>query len=268
MASIIDQLSVLQKISSLRLLEDQPVQQDLRLSDDARQKSETIVQQAMQNWQEVLDDERLDSSASRQQVAEIFRSAQQSLHEVLTQAQLKRLDQIAWQQRGPFAFHDPDLIAALQLTSEQRLKIREAIDADRPGQLDSHGPPHDFPPLDDHGPGRFGPSSRGKSKDRWGHAPEPPHDGHGPLDHGPYGAGGPEFGSHGRGGPGSKHYRGHNGPGCGGDDEYPDMWTRWQHTIKNIRAVLTPEQQAKWAAIVGEPFADHWHHGAPTDEPH
>jgi hypothetical protein len=48
--------------------------------------------------------------------------------------QLKRLQQIAWQQRGPFALGDAEVAEALELTADQKETIRTLTEQVRPGR--------------------------------------------------------------------------------------------------------------------------------------
>ncbi|HEY8504103.1 MAG TPA: protein kinase [Gemmataceae bacterium] len=72
--------------------------------------------------------ERVRLELAREQEAEVQR--------LLTPEQLIRFRQLAVQHRGPFAFTDPDVVAKLELTAEQRKRVREILN----NQLGPVGP--------------------------------------------------------------------------------------------------------------------------------
>ena len=231
---IVDELAALQRFAPLMLLADTRVQQDLGLSTAAAEQIDTILV-GLAADSDLAESRGLPTSAAAQhRTAELLRTTEKEITSVLAAEQLDRLHQIAWQQRGPFAFLSSELGTELNLTSQQRDEIRDAIertrprpggpDNDRPGGPGrgghgpgSHGP--GGPPPDD----RFGPEGRGprtlgrESGDRFGFGPS----GEGPGGRGPDGpahepgeprgpmAGGRGPGGHGPGG----HRPGGHGPG-------------------------------------------------------
>jgi hypothetical protein len=185
---MVDELSVLEAFAPLVLLNDERVQAELSLDDKQ-------VVQINAIFAELTDDIQHDSEgaeviadavgAGSPPGSDQLRSAKDQIVALLTPDQAKRLDQIALQQRGPFAFRQPAVIAALGLTGEQREQIARVMQEERPrppkheglhhgpGGPRDHGPRHHVPP--DHGP----PHEHGDGPPHHG----PPHPG--PPDHGP-----------------------------------------------------------------------------------
>ncbi len=86
------------------------------------------------------------AAANRQQQVEKGRARDRALAQVLRPEQRVRLRQISLQVRGSSSFLDPDVADALQLTSEQKRRVRE-IDGEarafRPGRKPRGRNPHD-----------------------------------------------------------------------------------------------------------------------------
>src|SRR5262249_61505727 len=82
----------------------------------------------------------------KQWFLELLREHEQAIAGLLTPAQQVRLKQIALQQMGARAFQEPEVVARLKLTAEQRARIREL--EGRPG----FGPPPGPPPGPAPGP--------------------------------------------------------------------------------------------------------------------
>jgi serine/threonine protein kinase/gas vesicle protein len=128
------------------LLTDRAVQDDLKLSADARTRLAAVLSD--------IHDHHLDSSPrhndsppggndrSRQLLREM-RGHETAIAEILSPAQLARLGQIALQFRGAEALQEPEVVAALNLSREQRTQLR-SICGPRPGR--HHGPGHDSEP--------------------------------------------------------------------------------------------------------------------------
>jgi serine/threonine protein kinase len=247
---ILRELTVLQREMQMDLLSNAQVLDDLGFPDDTRDVLKEILQKSREERDRVSR-ETQGSDSRRHRYVEIAEDREAKLSLVLTDAQWKRLRQISIQTQGLFAFKEPEIVRELQLTSEQRLAIRE-IESDvftvsmrMPG---GRPPP---PPHDDDGrrsPGPHGPP---------GHPPDgpPPHDddkwiepldGHRPP-HGPGGPGGPGRGGPPPGGPGPR-----------------DMGWRIRmgrkESVERVLKLLTEEQVRRWNDLVGKPFTG-WDEG-------
>jgi hypothetical protein len=196
---MVDELSVLEAFAPLILLTDERMQEELALDDEQVTQIETIFAQLTDdesNENESAGTSADDAGPGSPPGSDQLRSAKDQIVALLTPDQAKRLDQIALQQRGPFAFRQPAVIAALGLTGEQREQIAQVIHEERPRPPKhrgfDHGPhgfgdrgPRDHGPPD-HGPRNHGPGDDGPPHEFGGDGPHehgPPD--HGPRDHGP-----------------------------------------------------------------------------------
>jgi len=128
---ILSDLAVLQGGARLDLLRRPDVKADLQangidLTPDQQTKLEKLDRQWKENmpdWRKLTPDER------QQRLREEAHAKEAALEQVLTPLQQQRLGQIALQLKpGLLAFHDPDVAANLNLTSDQieRLRTMEA----------------------------------------------------------------------------------------------------------------------------------------------
>ncbi len=204
---IVDELSALQRFAPLMLLADARVQQDLGLSATAGDQIDTLlIGLAADSDPETGGSQPQTAEARQHQTAELLRSTEQEITRVLTSEQLQRLHQIAWQQRGPFAFLSSEIATALALSGDQREQIRRAIERDRPGPGDPHRPGPGGPDGPG-GPGGPGHKPPGPPPDgfrhglRSGDSPNASNDERKPAREFGRGPGGPPPNDHGPGGP-------------------------------------------------------------------
>jgi hypothetical protein len=121
---IIGDLAVLQGAGQFFLLNDPLVLDELHLSDEQREELTALRQQREQEREEMFDAfHRLSSEEKRQNFVKLARANEEAVRKILKTEQLGRFQQIALQARGPMAFHDADVVAALNLTPEQLQKI-------------------------------------------------------------------------------------------------------------------------------------------------
>jgi serine/threonine protein kinase len=128
------------------LLTDRAVQDDLKLSPEAR----TRVSAALSDIREFPPGPSLHRSPpsasgddrSRKVLREM-RAHETAIAGILSPAQLDRLRQIALQVRGTEALQEPEVVAALNLNGEQRAQLR-SLCGPHPGR--HHGPGHDSEP--------------------------------------------------------------------------------------------------------------------------
>jgi hypothetical protein len=105
-------------------LTQESIQNELRLSDTQVQR---IVQLAGKRREVRMGSHRLSRSEWDARVRELL-AEEKSLTDDLRPEQAVRLQQIAWQQRGPFAFTDPEVGEALQLTVEQLETVHAIVE--------------------------------------------------------------------------------------------------------------------------------------------
>jgi serine/threonine protein kinase len=121
---IIADLAMMQGDRNLFLLSQPGVLDDLRLTPEKRDLVADLVDQLVdQRHEEFRDFRRLTPEQRSQRFREQARANMQAVSEILTEEQVRRLGQIALQLRGPAAFRDPEVVARLKLTAEQRYRI-------------------------------------------------------------------------------------------------------------------------------------------------
>jgi hypothetical protein len=218
--SIVSDLTEIQGALSHMLLRRGDVQADLKLSDEQRDS----LAPRLDRWSERF--EKLFSLPPDQRIprqAELARSEQAELAEILFASQLKRLEQIALQIRGSRVFENPEVIAALKLTPEQQSKLRQIEQEEFAGRFGLGRRP-----VPD------GPGGRGRG------SPDDPFRRPGGEGGFPERAGGE--GGRGRGPRGPEGFRG------------PEFDRIHKQVMEKMLAVLTPEQLKTWNQLIGEPF--------------
>ncbi len=123
---LVADLAALQGAPLEALISDPAVQEELKLKDAER----AALNEQLQRWtalrQQMSRDLRGQSSEQRRKkFAAQARAEEAYFSSVLTEKQMRRLRQISLQMRGLLAFHDQDIVEALQLTAEQRAQIRD-----------------------------------------------------------------------------------------------------------------------------------------------
>ena len=306
-ARIVDELALLDQLAPLMLLYDPAVQDELKMPADRRSQIESLLTQIWNEREQAQSGNHPAREPQQESVTDNLRAHGEKLVALLSDQQLVRLKQIAWQQQGAMAFKSDDIITALKLTADERKQINQIIEQNRPGPPDhrrdpgDRGPPDQTPggPPRDDGAGHEGPGHQGRGSEGPGRN-EP--------DHGPPRIGGPAFGGPSFGGPGihspglgnpgsdrpppgelrqppppdensgprRDEPRGHHDDGPPNDSrrEQPSfekmfeiMAQREQQTIEKILAVLTPEQRSAWKNLIGTPFVRN-SRGGPRDRRH
>jgi serine/threonine protein kinase len=245
---IVDELAALERFAAFMLLSNGYVQEDIGLSDAQRAGLRDVLMLAAKSAE--TDRSAGDALAQNEEIpiTQQVQELAKTIDAVLTPLQISRLQQIALQQRGPFAFKSPEVATVLNLTTEQRIKINAIIEEESParrgpgrggmprgwddfggrpefgsGPPPRHdGPPHDGPPHDgEHGPGgkKGGPFDFGGPRGKKGPGRGPPPGDFGEFDdRGPRGGPGPAPPEGERGGDGRGPGRPPPGGKFGGDD--------------------------------------------------
>jgi hypothetical protein len=154
---ILADLAVLQGAGQLDLLSRPTVLQDLRVSAEQKERiadlSRRLESQGLDSFRGFR---RLSTEERRRRFLDLARDIDAGIRVILTPEQLVRLHQIALQVEGPRAFSDPDVAAALNLTAEQKERLR-ALEAESPPRRPDGGrggpPPGGGGPRRDHEPG-------------------------------------------------------------------------------------------------------------------
>jgi serine/threonine protein kinase len=122
---ILADLAVLRAASQLYLLCQPGVLRDLRLDDEQRPKVKEFCARVGREWMDSLREVgRLSPAERGRRAIERARAYEAEVKALLTPAQRVRLRQIGLQAEGPGAFGEPEVVAELKLTPEQRDRIR------------------------------------------------------------------------------------------------------------------------------------------------
>jgi hypothetical protein len=142
---VLADLAVLRAASQLYLLCQPAVLDDLRITEEQRPKVKEFCTRVGKEWRESLGEGKRMSLAERgRQAIERARTYDAEVKVLLTPEQRARLRQIGLQAEGAVAFGEPEVVAELHLTAEQREQIR-AIEEDfflawMQGQRPASGP--------------------------------------------------------------------------------------------------------------------------------
>ena len=281
-ARILGELSALEGFGPLMLLSDGRVQEELGVSTNQRENISDLAERLWAQRNQAGSEDELSPEERQHRLAELLRSHEQKIAEVLDEPQRHRLRQIGLQQQGPFAFKRPDVVAALTLSAEQRRQVNEIIESHGPHRKDHDARREPRPPPDDQSFGNEYDGRKLSAPDRReaeveqpprggeprddsavfsDDSPPPPQEfskpqspgdtARGPGDPpreplGGFNSRGPrEFGG---------HHRGPKGPGDGTRFRGPgNMRETMNRTVEDITQVLTPAQRIAWADLIGKP---------------
>jgi len=123
--TILADIAVLRAASQLYLLPQSVVLDDLKVATEQRPKVEQFCSRVGKDWFASFDEfGKLPRAERSRRAIERARKYEAELHELLTPQQRSRLRQIALQAQGVGAFAEPEVVAALQLSPEQREQLR------------------------------------------------------------------------------------------------------------------------------------------------
>lgn len=110
------------------LLQNAGVRKELKLTDEQAEKAKQLAQKVLDKYRNKNAENDKDQEEATKKIREIDKIiAEETIKElagVLQPEQIKRLDQIALQQRGIQAFQEVRVEKALKLTAEQKNKIK------------------------------------------------------------------------------------------------------------------------------------------------
>jgi hypothetical protein len=122
---VLADLVVLHAASQLYLLRQPAVIDDLRMDDQQRRKVKAFCDRVGKGWRESFEDVgRLSFAERGRRAVERARAYEAEVGVLLTPVQQARLRQIGLQAEGPGAFGEPEVVAELNLTPEQREQVR------------------------------------------------------------------------------------------------------------------------------------------------
>jgi eukaryotic-like serine/threonine-protein kinase len=188
----------------------------------------------------VLTNQNVGSLTSvNEELTNLLHQLDRSVSQNLSELQLQRLHQIARQRRLPFTFKTAEVVAALELTRDQREAINRIIEETGP----QRGPPHD------RGARRGPPPPQAFAFD-----PGPPDDFNRPpqRDRLGFGPGGREMTL--SGGDGPHRLQGGRGGGPPSPVNPRSFAEMISNTVYQITRVLTAAQLEKWNELIGQPY--------------
>ena len=145
--NILDEINVLQREMHLRLLENDAVVEELKLTDEQETKLDGLQKKWHLERQKFFEEvHNLTEEARRSRMVQGAKEHEAALAGLLNVMQQERFRQISIQSQGLFAFKEPEIVRNLELNSEQRAKIRDIerelfSRAFRPGGPGPGGPP-------------------------------------------------------------------------------------------------------------------------------
>lgn len=196
------------------LLGSEQVQKELKVGEDQKKKIETVLEEHRGKFRELFGGGGDPAEMGKKREA-LGAETDKKLAKILRDAQVKRLNEIALQQRGVQALTDAPVVAALKLNDAQTRKVKDILAAGDEERRKLFG-----------GAGGRGPGGRG-------------------------GAGGRRPG----GGPGGAGGRGgQRGGGQGFGEIMEKMQKIQKDTETRALGVLSSEQKEKFTALKGKPF--------------
>lgn len=108
--------------STIFLLGQKSVQEELKLSDEQVTKVKELADKQRESFQGLRD---LSQEERRTKMQEMAKANEKAVAEILKPQQLRRVKQIALQQQGVRAVNNEEVAKALNITDEQKEKIRE-----------------------------------------------------------------------------------------------------------------------------------------------
>ena len=124
-SQIVADLAILQGAGQIFLLKQEAVLEDLRVSAEQRERIAELSRLPGPPRQRAFRGHHpFTPEQWRQGFLRMARSNEKAIRAILTPGQLRRLHEIALQGRGLSALQDPEVVARLKLTAEQRERIR------------------------------------------------------------------------------------------------------------------------------------------------
>ena len=173
---ILRELELLRRGMQTLLLNNRVAIGELRLDNQQSERIAELMRQWDDEWKELRAElDGLDEESRRHRLAIVAERREELLNEVLSPTQVHRLGQLLMQWQGLSAFKEPEVVAALELTGEQRAAIRK-IEREHFGKRREHGPPDVHGPRGDRGRQEGRRAERGPPPPRGPEGPRPPDD--------------------------------------------------------------------------------------------
>ncbi len=124
-------------VSDLMMMSSQPVQQELKLSDEQAKKINAIATQMRQDAMEIISglqdltpEEREEELPNvMEMVSDSAKELQTQVDEILDEQQTARMNELSLQRRGIDALDDERVIEALKVTDDQKKQLADIRDA-------------------------------------------------------------------------------------------------------------------------------------------
>jgi hypothetical protein len=123
--AILSELTTMQGAEKYDLLRDRGVQGEIGLTDEQKKRVDGLFPRPGGLRGGPLHDFNRLSPEQRAKRLDQLKELDGAITPLLTPTQATRLDQLALQSRGPMAFREPEVIAALKLTADQRDRMRD-----------------------------------------------------------------------------------------------------------------------------------------------
>jgi len=112
----------------LMLLNQKAVQEDLKLSEDQTKKVQELAQKQRDSFR---DFQNLSQEERQKKGQEMAAANQKALAEILNADQMKRAKQLSLQERGARALGEEEVASSLNLSAEQKDKVKSILDDQR-----------------------------------------------------------------------------------------------------------------------------------------
>ncbi|MGD9634205.1 MAG: hypothetical protein AB7G28_25550 [Pirellulales bacterium] len=114
-------------VSRAQLASLPDVQKELNMNDTQKTRVDEVNNQLRNDRHELLGTTFESWSTVQPRMDELNNQASEKVNAVLEPAQRKRLQEIAVQQNGPRSLQDPEVVAELSLSPDQKTKLTEVV---------------------------------------------------------------------------------------------------------------------------------------------
>ncbi len=125
--NILSDLAVMQGAGRHLLLDRNDVQDDLKLTPEQRQLARQLHDRIAPRGDRGREFRDLTSEQRSQRIVEEIKAHEAEVTAMLNPAQMKRLNELAVQNKGAFALLDPDIANALKISPAQKDKLRQSF---------------------------------------------------------------------------------------------------------------------------------------------
>jgi Spy/CpxP family protein refolding chaperone len=109
---------------STLLIANASVQEEIKATDEQKEKARELVTKQGEKMRDLFQGGGFDREKMQQMQTENAKEGDKLAKEILKPDQLKRYNQIKWQNEGVLAFQDSEVVTALKLTGEQKDKLK------------------------------------------------------------------------------------------------------------------------------------------------